>query len=25
VMSERYPLGLFTEDEVQALCEVMSN
>ena len=25
VMSERYPVGLFTEDEVQALCEVMSN
>ena len=25
VMSERYPVGLFTEDEVQALCELMSN
>jgi translation elongation factor P/translation initiation factor 5A len=24
VMSERYPVGLFTEDEVQALCELMS-
>ncbi|MCK3826809.1 hypothetical protein [Pseudomonas sp. W2Aug9] len=24
VMRERYPVGLFTEDEVQALCELMS-
>ncbi|ARB29754.1 hypothetical protein HX787_15625 [Pseudomonas tolaasii] len=23
VMSERYPAGLFTEDEVKALCELM--
>ncbi|MDY7530340.1 hypothetical protein RGV33_01355 [Pseudomonas sp. Bout1] len=23
VMSERYPVGLFSEDEVQALCELM--
>ena len=23
VMSERYPVGLFTEDEVQALCDLM--
>ena len=25
VMSERYPVGLFTEDEVRALCELMRN
>mgnify|MGYP007094838781 FL=1 len=25
VMSERYPVGLFSEDEVQALCELMQN
>ncbi|MGR3963303.1 hypothetical protein FW800_02335 [Pseudomonas sp. 910_23] len=24
VMRERYPVGLFTEDEVQALCELMN-
>ena len=23
VMNERYPVGLFTEDEVQALCDLM--
>ncbi|MFL1491266.1 hypothetical protein ACI77J_16730 [Pseudomonas sp. O64] len=25
VMSERYPVGLFSEDEVHALCELMQN
>ena len=25
VMSERYPAGLFSEDEVQALCELMQD
>ncbi|KAE9659296.1 hypothetical protein IFR35_07355 [Pseudomonas fluorescens] len=25
VMSERYPVGLFSEDEVHALCELMCN
>jgi hypothetical protein len=25
VMSERYPVGLFSEDEVRALCELMQN
>ena len=25
VMSERYPLGLFSEDEVQVLCELIRN
>ncbi|OPA94964.1 hypothetical protein BFW87_12970 [Pseudomonas fluorescens] len=25
VMSERYPAGLFTEDEVLALCELMKD
>ena len=25
VLSERYPQGLFSEDEVHALCEVMRN
>jgi hypothetical protein len=25
VMSERYPVGLFSEDEVQVLCELMNN
>ena len=25
VMSERYPLGLFSEDEVQVLCELIQN
>ena len=25
VMSERYPAGLFTEDEVHALCELETN
>lgn len=25
VMSERYPAGLFTEDEVRALCELIQN
>ncbi|PRA30285.1 MULTISPECIES: hypothetical protein [Pseudomonas] len=25
VMSERYPAGLFTEDEVQALCDLLKN
>jgi len=25
VMSERYPAGLFSEDEVHALCELMNN
>ena len=25
VMSERYPVGLFSEDEVRALCELMKN
>ncbi|AZF35117.1 hypothetical protein C4J85_0291 [Pseudomonas sp. R4-34-07] len=25
VMSERYPAGLFTEDEVQVLCELERN
>ena len=24
VMSERYPAGLFSEDEVRALCELMA-
>jgi hypothetical protein len=25
VMSERYPAGLFSEDEVHALCELIKN
>ncbi|MBN0979081.1 MULTISPECIES: hypothetical protein [Pseudomonas] len=25
VMSERYPVGLFSEDEVQVLCELIRN
>jgi hypothetical protein len=25
VMSERYPVGLFSEDEVQALCELIND
>ncbi|WP_404486366.1 hypothetical protein ABWL43_01370 [Pseudomonas sp. HT11] len=25
VMSERYPAGLFSEDEVRALCELLKN
>ena len=25
VMSERYPAGLFSEDEVHALCDVLKN
>lgn len=25
LMIERYPAGLFTEDEVQVLCELMGN
>ncbi|NWA83869.1 hypothetical protein [Pseudomonas sp. D2002] len=25
VMSERYPAGLFSEDEVRALCELMQS
>ncbi|PQZ92752.1 MULTISPECIES: hypothetical protein [Pseudomonas] len=25
LVSERYPAGLFTEDEVHALCELMSS
>ncbi|MGR3887264.1 hypothetical protein [Pseudomonas sp. 1152_12] len=25
VMSERYPVGLFSEDEVRALCELLKN
>ncbi len=25
VMSERYPVGLFSEDEVQVLCELIQN
>ena len=25
VMSERYPVGLFSEDEVKALCDVLIN
>ena len=25
MMSERYPVGLFSEDEVHALCELMRN
>ena len=25
VMSERYPVGLFSEDEVHALCDLLKN
>ena len=25
VMSERYPVGLFSEDEVRVLCDVLNN
>ncbi|CRM02426.1 MULTISPECIES: hypothetical protein [Pseudomonas] len=25
VMSERYPVGLFSEDELHALCDVLKN
>ncbi|TFY84414.1 hypothetical protein DYL59_29265 [Pseudomonas kairouanensis] len=25
VMSERYPVGLFSEDEVHALCDLLNN
>lgn len=25
LMSERYPLGLFSDDEVQVLCELLQN
>ena len=25
VMSERYPVGLFSEDEVQVLCDLIQN